>query len=359
MNYDVAIKSGILIFPLILLISFFPYIISQYHKYGSVYWYRALILFSFFLYLIIAYFLVIMPLPTYEEVLALKTPFMRLEPFAFVSDFVKESGFVLNDLSTYFEAFTSSSFYVPVFNILLFIPLGIYLHYYFEFDLKKTIFISFLLSLFFELTQLSGLYFIYPRSYRLFDIDDLILNTFGGLVGFYIGTIFLKILPSRQEIDEKALKLAQKVSLFRRGIAFLIDIFIISFLANLINQNYYFIIFCFYFGIFPIIFHGQTLGMKFVHLRIVSIKKYYINWYQYFWRYSLLFLEFLGIIFIIFWVFKIFYPYLGKMYILVGICLFIFIVLFYIVLFLKLLFHKYLFYELVSDTKIVNTKNKL
>ena len=31
----------------------------------------------------------------------------------------------------------------------------------------------------FELTQLSGLYFIYPRSYRLADVNDLINNTVG------------------------------------------------------------------------------------------------------------------------------------------------------------------------------------
>ena len=37
--------------------------------------------------------------------------------------------------------------------------------------LVKNIF-SFLLSLFFEVTQLTGLYFLYPGSYRLFDVDD-------------------------------------------------------------------------------------------------------------------------------------------------------------------------------------------
>lgn len=359
MSYDVAIKSGILIFPLVLLILFIPYLISQYHKYGSVYWYRALILFSFLLYLIIAYFLVIMPLPTIEEVLSLKTPQIRLEPFAFVIDFIKESGFDINDFSTYFKSFTTSSFYVPVFNIILFIPLGIYLHYYFTFSLKKTILLSFLLSLFFELTQLTGLYFIYPRSYRLFDIDDLILNTFGGFVGYYLGNYFIKFLPTKEKINAKSLQLAQKVSFVRRIIAFLIDIFIILFLTNLISKNNYLLFSLLYFGLLPLILKSQTLGMRFVHLKIVSIKKDSINWYQYILRFSLLLLEFLGPTICISFLLKKFYNYLGTTYLFIGICLSIFIILFYALIILKLLLHKYLFYEIISNTKVVNTKYEI
>ena len=132
MSYGIAIKTALICFPILLILLFLPYIIREYHKYGSVYWFRGFILFSFILYLMVAYFLVILPLPTMEEVMALDTPRTRFIPFAFVTDFFKESGFVLTDFSTYFKAFTSSSFYVPFFNILLFIPFGVYLHYYFK-----------------------------------------------------------------------------------------------------------------------------------------------------------------------------------------------------------------------------------
>jgi glycopeptide antibiotics resistance protein len=42
---------------------------------------------------------------------------------------------------------------------------------------------TFLLSLIIESAQLTGLFFIYPGSYRLFDVDDLITNTLGGFLG--------------------------------------------------------------------------------------------------------------------------------------------------------------------------------
>ena len=47
-------------------------------------------------------------------------------------------------------------------------------------------FLRVFIAIIFELTQLSGLYFIYPRSYRLADVNDLINNTVGGMVGYWL-----------------------------------------------------------------------------------------------------------------------------------------------------------------------------
>ncbi|MBG0968062.1 VanZ family protein [Bacillus sp. SRB3LM] len=51
--------------------------------------------------------------------------------------------------------------------------------------LKTSLVIS-SISLFFERTQLTGVYGLYYCSYRLFDIDDIILNVSGGIISFYI-----------------------------------------------------------------------------------------------------------------------------------------------------------------------------
>ena len=42
------------------------------------------------------------------------------------------------------------------------------------------------LSLTVELTQLTGLWGLYPCPYRQFDVDDLILNTTGVALGFAV-----------------------------------------------------------------------------------------------------------------------------------------------------------------------------
>ena len=74
----------------------------------------------------------------------------------------------------------SMSLWQLLLNILLTLPFGVYLHYYFKQSLPRTVLFSFLLSLFYEGSQLSALFGIYPGPYRLADVEDLICNTLGG-----------------------------------------------------------------------------------------------------------------------------------------------------------------------------------
>ena len=237
-GYLNIIKVAFLTFPFLAMLITVPYIISQYRKYGSIHSLRTVIVYSFVLYLLTAYFMVILPLPSIESVKNLTRASMQLIPFKFITDIIKTTPFVFNDVSTYLKSLAYSSVYVVLYNIILTIPFGMYLRYYFKKDLKTTIFYSFLLSLFFELTQLSGLYFIYPRSYRLFDVDDLILNTLGGTLGYFISSILFKILPKRDEIDKRSYESGKRITFLRRTIAFIIDLGIYLVFALIM---YYFI----------------------------------------------------------------------------------------------------------------------
>lgn len=79
-------------------------------------------------------------------------------------------------------------------NIFLFIPLGFMLLIFFDkVKVGKVIFIGFLCSLTIETVQfLLGLYIGY--NYRSSDIDDVILNTLGSIVGILVFKIFKKSL---------------------------------------------------------------------------------------------------------------------------------------------------------------------
>ena len=272
MGYGVAIKTAIFLFPLIALFFTVPFMLHQYHKYGSIDKWRVVIIYSFILYLLVIYLLVILPLPKREDVLN-HSPMIRLQPFAFIVDFMKESSFSFHDPSSYLKAMTEVCFYVPLFNIFMTIPFGIYLRYYFKCRLKKTMFFSFILSLFFELTQLTGLYFIYPNPYRLFDLDDLFLNTLGGVLGYFIAGFFLKGLPSRDEIDERSLKEGKTVSGLRRITLFFFDLFLYTFLGGMLKvcfpiPFFLFLFFFLYYVMYPMLTKGYTLGGKFLHVRL-------------------------------------------------------------------------------------------
>ena len=99
--------------------------------------------------------------------------------------------------------------YKTFFNVLLLVPFGIYLKNYFNCNFKKTVFYSFCYTLFFELTQLTGLYFIYPCGYRVFNVDYLILKYIDGMIVVYTSVLLKRIL-NQKTIPEKLAKLSME-----------------------------------------------------------------------------------------------------------------------------------------------------
>ena len=279
--YKIPITSAFIIFPLIAFVLTLPYLIYQYRKYGSIPFLRSIIFYSFILYLICTYFLVILPLPSREEVSILTTPTMQLIPFDFIKDLSNVS-FNWTSFSSYINLIQNPAFYIVAFNILLTVPFGIYLRYYFECKWYQVLLFSFLLSLFFEITQLTGLYGIYPRPYRLFDVDDLILNALGGIVGFIITPIFSLILPTRKELDEKSLKRGKRVTIFRRALAYCIDSFFLVIMIIIVSilfhatplENYTLLLsILLYFLGLPLITDGKTIGKIILKTQVVPKNK--------------------------------------------------------------------------------------
>lgn len=294
--YKIPIEYAIIIFPFIAFLLTIPFLIYQYRKYGSIPILRSIIFYSFILYLLTAYFMVILPFPDRNYVANLKTPTTQLIPFSFIGDILKETSFNIKNISTYLPTLEDGAVYTVIFNLILTLPFGVYLRYYFNCKWYKTIVYSFILSLFFELTQLSGLYGLYPRPYRLFDVDDLIINTTGGLIGFFVTPLFMKILPSKESLDIKSYEKGKKVTLFRRIVAFLIDIFFITIFIVIfsiityntdINKYSTIIIITIYYLIIPPFIKGQTIGKKIVKIELSNINDKDVKWYQIFTRYLL------------------------------------------------------------------------
>lgn len=357
-NYIDIIKTAIMFFPFIAFLISFPFILIQYHKYGSISLLKVIIIYSFTLYLLSAYFLVILPLPKISVVAAMTSPRTQLIPFSFVIDFIKHSSFNIMNVNTYIKAFKESYFYVPIYNILLTLPFGVYLRYYFKCNIKKVTIYTFLLSLFFELTQLTGLYFIYPRGYRLFDVDDLILNTLGGVLGFLLIKPLLNILPKRDKIDLSALERGKKISGFRRATTVLLDLFIVMFISLIcyfLNmKDLIIVIGIIYYFIIPIFLNNSTLGQKFLNSKIVDYNNT-TNIIRMLFRKLTFILIYFGIPFIIFKTLE--YLKLDSTYkeILI-VCIIGIIFLIYIISFIKYVFtSKDMFYERISKTKLVST----
>lgn len=222
-QYIEPLKSALVLFPFVALVFTLPYMLLQYRRYGAVLFIRTAIVYSFVLYLMCAYFLVILPLPDVEIVSGLTSARVQLIPFREIADLLRNAGVGWTQPATWYRLVWNRDFFQMAANVAMFTPLGIYLRYYFGCNLKRTLLFSFLLSLFFELTQLTGLYGFYPRPYRLADVDDLMTNTCGGMLGYVLAPLVMHVLPSRERMDARAYRKGEQVSVTRRCFASLID----------------------------------------------------------------------------------------------------------------------------------------
>lgn len=293
--YWFPIHTAILFFPLIAFLLAIPYALFSYHRYGAVSRLRTLVLASFIFYMLCAYFLVILPLPDPAAVADRQGPFMQLVPFNFMRKFLTRTVLRPTDLSTYLPALKQSVFYEPAFNLLLTVPFGAYMAYYFKRSLWQTALLALLLSLFFELTQLSGLYGIYPKPYRLFDVDDLLINTLGGMLGFGLGRVLARFLPSKKRLDRASLHRSEQVSYPRRLAACCMDVplvliagSLLTFLTPLPAFWAMLAAYLLYFAGLQTALKGQTLGKRLVHIRVVSTGMGSLSWHLLV-KYALLF----------------------------------------------------------------------
>ena len=81
-GYIGPISTAMWVFPFVALLFTVPYVLSSYHRYGAVLFFRALVVYSFIFYLMCVYFLAILPLPSIEEVARETKPWAQLKPFA-------------------------------------------------------------------------------------------------------------------------------------------------------------------------------------------------------------------------------------------------------------------------------------
>lgn len=157
-----SIRLAVCAFPLLAALVAAPFFYRQMRA-RCFNWVRAVFGGLFLFYVLCVLALVFFPLPDAAQAAKLTTYDAQLVPFQFVADFLRETPLVC--------------------NILMLLPFGMYLRYVCGLDLGRVALVSLAFSAFIELGQLTGLFFLFRGSYRLCDVDDLMLNTLGGLLG--------------------------------------------------------------------------------------------------------------------------------------------------------------------------------
>jgi glycopeptide antibiotics resistance protein len=270
-----AIYIALQIAPLIALGLIVPYVVVSYTRARSLNVRWCTYIYILVLYFLCAYFMTLLPLPSKESIANMRpiNEMIQLIPFKNFYDIKAESW--LHDIA------------ILIFNVFLTVPFGFFLRYLFGFDLKKTILAGLLTSLLYEITQITGIFFIYPRPYRFFDVDDLIINTLGAIVGYYCVPLIARFLPTPFD-DEHMLTQGSEVSFFQRCVASLIDFAIVlcaciltivcvpslkTFLAegrSLWRFPAFYILFLGIAALYAMLFRGGTLGNKLTGLRLMT-----------------------------------------------------------------------------------------
>ncbi|USB34083.1 VanZ family protein [Paenibacillus sp. YPG26] len=273
-SYLFPISYAFLSFPFAAMAFTLPFLIVQYRKHGYINKVRAFVLYLFLLYLLNALFLVILPLPSSRHNAVMTGGTMQLLPLNFINDILKETSISAAHPSTYLKLLKERAFLQVIFNVLLTVPFGMILRYYFQAGWKRSVLLSFLLALFFEVTQLTGIYGLYDHPYRVFDVDDLITNTLGGVLGYLAAEWLTGLLPRIEQLDANVDLSTKRVTYTRRGIAFLIDFFFCTILITVCSilriPAAFWVATGLYFILVPWLTNGLTPGKWLVRIRLTD-----------------------------------------------------------------------------------------
>ncbi len=214
-NFSQSFILALLIWPFMAFMLMLPVLIIQYRKYNKLRFWQSVGTYLFILYALGLVSFTLYPMPDnpalYCQIHHLEP---QLVPFQFISDIIRDG---------------SSAIMQVVMNVLFFLPLGVFLRILFGWRMRWSLIIGFATSLFIETAQLTGVFGIYPCSYRLFDVDDLIVNTIGAVVGYGLACF----IPVRniEKVQKDAVTL--QPGLVRLIVSFIVDM-IVSFLVTVV-----------------------------------------------------------------------------------------------------------------------------
>ncbi|MFB9956227.1 VanZ family protein [Cellulomonas denverensis] len=142
----------------------------------------------------------------------------QLHPFQFVADIRRDTAGM-----SLAATLRSAAVLQVVFNVLLFLPWGIFARGFAGWGVLRSTLTGALASLAIEVTQYTGVFGLIGCSYRIGDVDDLMTNTLGALLGALAAPLVLRWMPRPADLarDRGA---PRPVSTLRRWLGMLVDV---------------------------------------------------------------------------------------------------------------------------------------
>lgn len=166
-------------------LAFVPVAVYRYRKHGRLRFFDVVTLVLVACYAVALWSYTLIPVPESRSFACVGA---QLHPFQFIADIAKDGRTPLHN----------RALLQVLFNVVLFAPLGYFLRVLVRRGWVVATASGALISLLIELTQKTGVWGIYRCAYRVFDVDDLMLNTVGALVGSVVAIPVVLILQRRR-----------------------------------------------------------------------------------------------------------------------------------------------------------------
>ena len=265
-NFSNSLLIAIVAWPIVAWVLTLPILLFQYVRYHQIEHKHVAAIYLGILYLLGLAAFTLYPMPDNPAAFCARYHLSpQLNPLQFIADIQKDG----------FRAILQVAM-----NVVFFVPLGVFLRNVFNKKLAFTLVIGLLTSLLVETAQLTGAFGFYPCSYRLFDVNDLMFNTAGAAIGYWLGGVLPNMVQpgKRHEVNTQP-------GLVQRLVTFITDVALSNLIAILIIIPLYLIggrdgiwqqwqlpttIVTFFVLQFlvPLLWHGRTIAAKFTGISL-------------------------------------------------------------------------------------------
>lgn len=218
---------GVLLGTALFVALFVPALVWQYRTYGRPSVPRMLVVAAACVYAVALVAYTLLPLPTGDQAAwcAEHAAGHNTDPLAVLRDLRAEQ------LDHGLRATVRSWLFLQVaLNVVLFVPFGVLARVLLRWGVLVTTLAGAGTSLLVELTQYTGAFGLVPCSYRVADVDDVLANTAGALLGALLAPALLRLVPSSRRLAADR-TLARPVTVWRRWAGMALDALLATLLA--------------------------------------------------------------------------------------------------------------------------------
>lgn len=201
---------AILMGAIVCTVLFVPFVAVSYRRRGTLTFGRIVLWVAAAVYGLAIWTYTLLPLPQSNDYACAP---INLDPTTLIDD-VRDALATGNPLTSVFLL-------QLVFNVLLFVPLGFFMRVLAGRGIVVAGLVGLGISLLIELTQVTGVWGLYPCAYRIFDVVDMMTNTSGALIGSIIALMVPRHLGTT-DVSAEAAK-PRPVTRWRRLLAMVCD----------------------------------------------------------------------------------------------------------------------------------------